>query len=155
MESWYHNSCCSQFSAFSWKALIVFLVLHAFRKGLCWCLSSTVRTFASGSLIRAGSDSEALTFSVPHSPRSCLLLTPQMQVITDVYLSVSQTQDTCTAINSSFSRVNHSHVIADIIPTAHWESFGNIDGIYSLGNKFNKPDWFKKPEKFESVSFLG
>lgn len=83
-------------------------------------------------LTRAGSDSEALTFSVPHSPRSCLLLTPQMQVITDVYLSVTQTQDTCTAINSSFARVNHSHVIAYITPTAHWESLGNIDGIYSL-----------------------
>lgn len=106
-------------------------------------------------LTRAGSDSEALTFSVAHSPQSCLLLTPQMQVITDVYLSVTQTQDTCTAINSTFARVNHSHVIAYIIPTAHWESLGNIDGIYSLGNKFNKPDWFNKPEKFESVSFLG
>ena len=69
-----------------------------------------------------------------------MLLTLQMQVVTDVYLSVTQTQDTCTAVNFSFARVNHSHVIADIIPTARWESLENIDGICSPGNKFNNPD---------------
>ena len=69
-----------------------------------------------------------------------MLLTLQMQVVTDVYLSVTQTQDTCTAVNFSFARVNHSHVIVYIIPTARWESLENVDGICSPGNKFNNPD---------------
>lgn len=74
------------------------------------------------------------------SPRG-LLPALQMQVIANVYMSVPQTQDTRTAVNSSFAKVNHGCVLTSTIPVAHWESLENIDGICSSGSEFNKADW--------------
>lgn len=145
-ESRYHI-CLVSFSLFSWKAVIIFpVVLPAFRKGLCCYLPSTV-LLCSRILERTGSDSEALTFFVALTPLRGLFVSDSRDAGHHRCLFVCfQSQDTCTAVNPSFAEVNHSHVRAYIIPTAHWESLGNIDGICSPGNKFSKPDWWDYPE---------
>lgn len=117
------------------------MVLPAFRKGLCRCLPAR-SLFASGSWQGAGSDSEALTLFMALTPlRGLFASDPADAGHHGCWFVCFQTQDTCTAVNPSFAKVNHSHVIAYIIPTAHWESLENMDGICSPGNKFNKPDW--------------
>lgn len=71
-------------------------------------------------------------------------------------MSVTQTQDTCTAVNVSFVKINHSHVIACIIPAAHWESleikmgfvFQEIISTNQIGETMQR-------EKFESGPLLG
>lgn len=145
------------FSLFSWKAVIIFpAVLPAFRKGLCWYLPSTV-PLCFRILARTGSDSEALTFFMALTALRGLFASDLTDAGHHGCLFVCfETQDTCTAVSPSFAKVNHSHVIAYIIPTARWESLENIDGICSPGNKFNKPDWWESTEgEFESGSLLG
>lgn len=98
-------------------------------------------------LARSGSDSEALTLIMALTSLKGLLASDPADAGHHGCLFVCSPNSGHMYSSKFFiCRVNHSHVIAYIIPTARWESLKNIDRICFPGNNFNKPDWWDYTE---------